>query len=227
MFCNNWQSTCADTLALYPLRCSNRNRERRPELVNFLRSRGYARELDLTAPPPPGGALEGTGSLVFDHVLGCAYLARSERSSEPLAARAAAALGFTRLHAFDAADEAGVPVYHTNVLLSVGTGWAVVCSECVVGEAARAGLEAALARGGREVVRITRSQMAAFCGNVLEVRDGDGLPCVAMSTAAHDAFTGEQRAALLRHTAALLHAPVPTLERVGGGGVRCCIGELF
>jgi hypothetical protein len=116
---------------------------------------------------------------------------------------------------------------HTNVLLSVGTGFAVVCAAAVPDAAQRAALLAALAAGGREVIAISHAQMGAMCGNVLELRDGAGLPVLAMSTRAHDALTDEQRAALRRHTAQLLHARVHTLEDVGGGSVRCCIAELF
>jgi hypothetical protein len=76
-------------------------------------------------------------------------------------------------------------------------------------------------------VEISLAQMDALCGNVLELRGGHGLPVLAMSTQAHDAFTPEQRAAMRRHVAALVHAPIDTLESVGGGGVRCALAELF
>lgn len=69
--------------------------------------------------------------------------------------------------------------------------------------------------------------MEALCGNVLELEDDRGLPVLAMSSQAHDAFTQEQRRKLLRHVAALHHAPIDTLEFIGGGGVRCALGEIF
>ena len=78
-----------------------------------------------------------------------------------------------------------------------------------------------------QVVDITRQQMAALCGNVLELEDGRGLPVLALSTQAHNHFTPEQRTILLRHFAALHHAPIDTLEHIGGGGVRCALAELF
>jgi hypothetical protein len=77
------------------------------------------------------------------------------------------------------------------------------------------------------VVPITSAQMDALCGNVLELQDGNGLPVLAMSSQAYHAFTPEQRALMRRHVADLVHAPIDTLERVGGGGVRCAIAELF
>ena len=111
--------------------------------------------------------------------------------------------------------------------MSVGTGFAVVCDEAVEDAAQRAALLASLRRGGREVIQITRQQMGSMCGNVLELRDAAGLPLLALSQRAHDAFTAEQRAALLRHVLQLLPVRIDTLEEVGGGSVRCCIGELF
>jgi hypothetical protein len=77
------------------------------------------------------------------------------------------------------------------------------------------------------VVEISSDQMDALCGNVLELQGGKGLPVMAMSTQAHNAFTPEQHGVLRRHVADLVHAPIDTLERVGGGGVRCAVGELF
>jgi len=229
-FPNNWFSTCGGALALYPMKNAVRQAERRPELLAFLRSRTGAPqspEVDLTGEERGAAAryLEGTGSLVLDHLRGVAYLARSERSDEALARSAVARLGFSRLLAFDAADEAGRPVYHTNVLLAVATGVAVVCAECIA-DAQRAAVLAELGVD-RHVVCISRGQMSAFCGNILELQDGRGLPVIAMSTQAFNAFTPLQRAELLEHVAELVHAPLDTIERVGGGGVRCCLAELF
>jgi hypothetical protein len=78
-----------------------------------------------------------------------------------------------------------------------------------------------------EVVQISAAQMDALCGNVLEVQGGKGLPVMAMSSQAYHAFTQQQRQVLRRHVAELVHAPIDTLERMGGGGVRCTLAELF
>jgi hypothetical protein len=82
-------------------------------------------------------------------------------------------------------------------------------------------------RATHQVVEISSAQMDALCGNVLEVQGGLGLPLMAMSSKAYHAFTPEQRQVMRRHVADLVHAPIDTLENVGGGGVRCSIAELF
>jgi hypothetical protein len=78
-----------------------------------------------------------------------------------------------------------------------------------------------------QVIEITTEQMGAMCGNILELEDGRGLPVMAMSTQAHNAFTLEQRRDMRKHVAALHHAPLDTIEYIGGGGVRCSLAELF
>jgi hypothetical protein len=111
-------------------------------------------------------------------------------------------------------------------MMAVGTGVAVVCADAVPDAKERRRLLDSLGKR-HEVVQISQAQVDALCGNVLELRGGHGLPVIAMSSQAYNAFTPEQRAAMRRHAAQLVHAPVDTLERVGGGGVRCALAELF
>uniref|UniRef100_A0A7S2Z629 Uncharacterized protein n=1 Tax=Chloropicon laureae TaxID=464258 RepID=A0A7S2Z629_9CHLO len=109
--------------------------------------------------------------------------------------------------------------------MSVGTGVAVICADSVT-EGSGALMDS-LSRT-HEVVAITWPQVQAFAGNILEVVDARGLPAMVMSTQAYRAFTDEQKRVIERHCpGGLHHAPVDTLERIGGGGVRCCIAELF
>ncbi|KAF8071339.1 hypothetical protein HT031_001423 [Scenedesmus sp. PABB004] len=237
VFPNNWFSTHAAgeaaggvrgrTLVLYPMKCPNRAAERRAEVVGVLRQGGYDRVVDMTAHERRDGTFfEGTGVLVLDRVNGVAYVALSERADAGLAEAWASSLGYRELVTFHSCDARGKPVYHTNVMMAIGTDVAVVCAESVADAKERQHLLAKLS-ATHEVVQISSAQMDALCGNVLELRGGRGLPVLAMSTQAHNAFTPEQRAVLRRHVADLVHAPIDTLERVGGGGVRCALAELF
>ena len=79
---------------------------------------------------------------------------------------------------------------------------------------------------GRTPIRITAEQVNGFAGNVLEVRNPNGDTFIAMSSAAHSAFTPEQRDTLSSF-ATLVHAPIPTIEHLGGGSVRCMLAEVF
>ncbi|KAL4856191.1 hypothetical protein ACK3TF_003331 [Chlorella vulgaris] len=236
VFPNNWFSTHPageaaggvkqDTLVFYPMKCPNRQAERRADIKDVLQHWGYNRTLDMSPFESEGQYLEGTGVLVIDRINGVAYVALSERADRRLAQEWVSQLGYKDMVAFTASDAAGNTVYHTNVMMAIGTDVAVVCLESVADEAERRNLQQKLSQT-HTIVDITRAQMAALCGNVLELEDGRGLPVMAMSTQAYNAFTEDQKRVLRRHVAALHHANIDTLERIGGGGVRCTLAEIF
>eukprot|EP00873_Tetraselmis_striata_P017038 jgi/Tetstr1/437302/TSEL_002786.t1 len=237
-FPNNWFSTHAageaaggvkePTLVLYPMKCPNRAAERRKDTTAMLASKGYTRVLDMTGEESSESPayFEGTGVLVNDRINGVAYVALSERAHPRLAQEWADTMGYRELVTFHSTDAGGHPVYHTNVMMAIGTDVAIVCSESVEDEKERNHLLTSL-RKTHEVVDISRAQMESLCGNALEVQDGNRLPAMAMSTQAYNAFTEDQRRTLLRHCASIIHSPIDTLERIGGGGVRCTLGEIF
>ena len=135
-------------------------------------------------------------------------------------------IGYREVVHFRSSDAHGQPIYHTNVMMAVGSDVAVVCLESVRDAKERQRLKAALEKH-HEVLDISIAQVEAMCGNVLELEDGRGLPVMAMSSRAHAAFGKEGRNKLLRHVSELVHAPIDTIERVGGGSVRCSLAELF
>uniref|UniRef100_A0A383VAN1 Amidinotransferase n=1 Tax=Tetradesmus obliquus TaxID=3088 RepID=A0A383VAN1_TETOB len=237
VFPNNWFSThtaveaaggvSRPTQVLYPMKCPNRAAERRPEIIQVLRQAGYERVLDMSGHEKRDKAyFEGTGVLVLDRVNGVAYVALSERADRKLAEAWVHSLGYKELVAFSSSDGRGKPVYHTNVMMAIGTDVAVVCADSVTDPKERQHLLSKLS-ASHEVVQISSAQMDALCGNVLELQGGKGLPVMAMSSQAYHAFKPDQRAVLRRHVAELVHAPIDTLEKVGGGGVRCALAELF
>lgn len=235
-FPNNWFSTHPageaagglkqNTLVLYPMKCPNRAAERRPEIIDVLKARGYNAVYDMSPAEKEGGYFEGTGVLVLDRINGVAYVDISERADEKLAQQWVDRMGYNRLVAFRSTDLRKKPVYHTNVMMAIGTDVAIVCAESVRDDKERRNLLDSL-RKTHEVVEISLQQMDALCGNALELEDGRGLPVMAMSTQAYNAFTPEQRKVMRRHVADIVHAPIDTLENVGGGGVRCTLAELF
>lgn len=227
LFPNNWFSTHSDgTLVLYPMAAVNRRAERRPEFIAALRRElGVRRVLDLTGWEASGKFLEGTGSLVLDRVHRIAYAAESARTDPAVVAAFAEALDY-RPVLFATAPQKGQPVYHTNVVMSLGTNAAVVCLDAIASDSQRDVLVAALRASGRQLVAITCEQMNHFAGNLLELRSQDGQPLWVMSTQAFTALRPDQRQQLATN-AALLHTPLPTIESVGGGSARCLLGELF
>jgi hypothetical protein len=229
VFPNNWVSLHADgTVVLYPMLAPSRRRERRLDLLIELERRGsyrVERLLDLTHHELYGHFLEGTGSVVFDHVTRTAYACRSPRTHVPVLEDLCAEIGYEPV-TFDAADATGVPVYHTNVMLSIGTGYALVCAAAVPVQQHEALFER-LSAGGRSVVSIDSVQMAEFAGNVLELRGAGGARVLAGSRRALDSLSPLQRDALAASVDAFVAVPVPTIERLGGGSVRCMLAEIF
>jgi hypothetical protein len=232
LFPNNWVSFHADgTLVLYPMLSARRRLERRAELVDAACERfGFVprRRFDLSAEEQKGRYLEGTGSLVLDHVAAIAYACRSPRTDESLVREWARLMGFDAV-VFDATDERGQAYYHTNVMMWIGARCAVACLESVAAQD-RARLRSSLAAGGREVIEIDRAAVNAFAGNMLELATWDEAlgdsSVLVMSAAARAALAAPQLQRLSACVDAMLAVPVPTIERVGGGSVRCMVAEV-
>ncbi len=233
LFPNNWISFHADgTVVLYPMQPASRRAERRREVLEAVRQglrHPVSRVLDLSGHEAEGRFLEGTGSLVLDHVQRVAYACISPRTDPGLVEAWCAALGYQPL-CFAATDAAGRPWYHTNVMLSVGTQHALVAAESIEGRD-RARVLAQLDSSGREIIEIDRAAVGEFVGNVLELglwdeAFGDSRLLV-MSARARAALDARDYARLAATVDSLLIVPVPTIERVGGGGVRCMLAEVF
>lgn len=232
-FPNNWISFHADgTVVLYPMLSAARRRERREDIVVAV-SAGLGfevrRTLDLTPYEREGKFLEGTGSLVLDHVERVAYACRSPRTDPTVLEHWGRELGY-EIVSFDATDADGVPLYHTNVLMCIGTHVVVVGAESIApGDRER--VLARLAASRREIVRVGQDAIAAFAGNMLELASWDealgDCSVLVMSASARAALGGDAYARLSGCVDNVLAVPIPTIERVGGGSVRCMLAEVF
>lgn len=227
IFPNNWVSFHHDgTVALYPMLAPNRRLERREEiLAQVVREGGFrvTRTVDFTHYEAEGKYLEGTGSLVLDRVHGVAYACSSARTDLTVLGDFAQQLDYELVN-FDALDAHGRPIYHTNVVMAVGSRFAIVCGESIGEPRQRAAVFTRLTNSGHDIVDITRAQMLEFAGNALELAPPGGRILV-LSNTAHRSFTPAQRAQLEQHVR-LLPVDIPTIETVGGGGVRCMLAEI-
>ena len=228
VFPNNWMSTHADgTMVLYPMATAPRRLERRiDEVRGLLERHGFAvrRVVDLGEHEAHGRYLEGTGSLVLDRRRRRAYANRSHRTDADVIADFDRQLGYSTL-IFEARDPGGRPIYHTNVLLSLGTRLAVLCLDAVAPED-RDALVADIEASGRAIIELTFAQLRRFGCNLLELRKSNGEPVVALSAKALSNLRPEQVSALETLGGELIEADIPTIEAVGGGSVRCMIAEI-
>jgi hypothetical protein len=229
VFPNNWVSFHAEgDVILYPMLAPSRRAEARSDVLDTLASEHglrWPRVHDLRDPAVLGGTLEGTGSLVLDRGLRLAYASLSPRTE------AAAVQAFCRRFGYEAVlfharDANGRLVYHTNVVMTLAERFAVVCLEAVVDTSERRGLMGRLEATGRDVVEISRAQMACFAGNMLELRGERGERLLVASTAAVESLGERTRSRLGAH-ASLVSVPLPTIERLGGGSARCMLVELL
>ena len=228
IFPNNWISFHADgTVVTYPMEAPSRRAERRLAAVAaLLEGVGFKmrRHVDLSGHEVESRFLEGTGSLVFDRPRRRAYASLSSRTDAGVIREFDARLGYSTF-VFSAHDPTGLPIYHTNVVMSLGSRYALVCLDAVA-EADRGRLIEDLEIGGRTVVEVDWEQLLAFACNIIELEDREGRSLVAMSSGAHAGLRTAQRRALERLAGELVHVPVPTIERIAGGGVRCMIADI-
>lgn len=228
IFPNNWFSTHADgRVALYPMAVDNRRRERRPDLLRQVAAQhgfGLTSMVDLSGMESQGQFLEGTGSLVLDRPHRLAYACRSARTHDAAAEAFCETFGY-RSVLFDAHDEAGRPIYHTNVIMSVGPSLAVLASGLIAPGAGLRRVFDALEASGKTLLDLSAEQVREFAGNVLFLEGAAG-PVVAISRRALLSLSRAQRLLLEQHARPVVCA-VETVEHLGGGGIRCMLAELF
>lgn len=227
VFPNNWLTTWPDgRVFVYPMAHASRRIERVPRIIDDLRLTFRVEHvIDLSDSERRGQYLEGTGAIVFDHGQRRAYGCRSPRCDPQLFTQHVLDLGYEPI-LFAAHESHGDPVYHTNVMMGIQRETAVICSEAITDVATRQFVVASLMQGGRRVIELTLAQLDAYCGNLLQLRNRRGETAIIMSQTAHDAFSRKQLACLSEHNQ-LIAVAVPTIQDVGGGGIRCMVAEMF
>lgn len=220
----NWISTHAGRqMVVYPMKDDNRRKEKTPDIVNTLQ-KSYDIALDLSSYESKGQFLESTGSLVMDRVNKTVYAGLSQRTNADLVKIWAKEMGYRPI-IFDTKSHTGKPVYHTDLVMFIGSKVAGICSPCL-GDQDREKVIGTL-KETHEVVEFTFDQLKTFCGNSLEVLGQSGKPLLCMSAVARQSLNAEQEEKFADYFEDYLLADIPTLEIYGGGSARCTIMELF
>ena len=231
LFPNNWISFHENgDVVLYPMFAENRRGERREDVLDILEENGFVINeiMDYTSAESDGFYLEGTGSVVLDRENGKAYCALSPRADEELFIEFCEDFEYSPVifEAFQTVDGQRKLIYHTNVMLSIGDTFAVVCAECIDDKKERKMVLDSLRGDGKEIILITEAQVNSFAGNMLEVRGADDRRYLVMSTSAYQSLTKKQIAQLEEHLT-LLSSSLDTIEACGGGSARCMLAEIF
>ena len=225
VFPNNWISTHHDgRVALFPMYSALRRRERRQDIIEELREHYRVTEvIDYSAFEDDGRSLEGTGSLVFDHFNKIAYVSLSNRSNPKVIQRFADDFSYEPV-TFTSIGSNGQPIYHTNVMMCIGTAFAMVGLGMIQNKTERQEVRACLEKTGKEIVELSTNQIENFAGNAIELHDKDGEKLLVLSSRADRVMTEDQRKRL-RSYARLVPLELPTIE-LGGGSARCMIATI-
>jgi hypothetical protein len=231
IFPNNWISFHSDgRIALYPMFAENRRPERRMDILQLLEEKGFViqEKIDYTPFEKEGQFLEGTGSMVLDRENKTAYAALSERTDQFLFLKFCNDFYFKPcfFRANQTVGEKRLPVYHTNVMMCVGDRYAVVCLTSVDSETDRCQIVHSLLNNKKEIVEITEEQMCRFAGNMLQIENRKGEKFLIMSETAFSSLTKKQINQLTVYNE-IVRIPIPTIEKMGGGSVRCMMAEIF
>lgn len=227
IFPNNWLSTSPEgKLFVYPMYAPGRRLEKRDEVLKMLAKDFVVKDVqDWSEFEAEERFLEGTGSMVMDHGNRLIYAAISERTNLSVLEKFAAANGYQAI-VFLAADKQSRPVYHTNVVMTLGENFCVLCEEAIEEEWELIAVRQLLESTHHTIIPITKEQMHQFAGNMLEVKNKKGENILVLSQNAFNSLRKEQRE-MLEAYARLLPVAVPTIEQVEGGSVRCMMAEVF
>lgn len=225
VFPNNWISFHSKKRAIfYPMRTRSRRVERRADILEIISKEiglQFGSVNTLIAKEEGGQYLEGTGSIVFDYDCDCAYACLSERTHPGVLAELGSILDDFYFHVFEAVDKNGRPIYHTNVMMCIASKYAVICLSAIQDATSREMIVDSLQASDREIIDISLDQVDSFCGNMLEVVSrADKSSKLVMSSTAFAALTSEQKEKLSSFSK-LVPVDVPTIEKYGGGSVRC------
>ncbi|MGM0526051.1 MAG: citrulline utilization hydrolase CtlX [Pseudomonadota bacterium] len=225
VFPNNWFSThSSGELVLYPMYCNNRRKERRSDIIDFLQQKyGYNKLVDLKELERQDLFLEGTGSIVFDHLNKLAYAARSNRMDETALQQLCKQIAYQPI-VFDASSQDGQPVYHTNVLMAVATDFVMASVEMIRNEQQRQMFINTVEQSGKTLIALSEQEIENFAGNTLEL-EAEGQKLLAISDTGYRSLTTENKRQLERFVE-LMPVAVPTLE-LGGGSIRCMLAQVF
>jgi hypothetical protein len=231
LFLNNWVSFHEEgTVGLYPMFSPNRRLERSDDLFDFIEISGFEIDgfVDYTSAEKQGYFLEGTGSMVLDRVHRKAYCALSSRTDEELFVEFCEDFEYTPVvfMAFHTAEGVRTPIHHTNLILSIGAHFAVLCLESIDDKSERKNLLQHIKEDGKELLVISEAQAANFAGNLLQVENAFGQQYTVMSEAAFQSLRSEQIAMVEKHTQ-IIRIPLPTIENYGGRSIGSMLAEVF
>lgn len=227
VFPNNWITTHQDgTMMTYPMYSPNRRLERTQDVTDYLMDNfQIKRDYTLVHYEDENLFLEGTGSMILDRVNKIVYACLSPRTSIEILNKWCVIMEYSKCN-FTAVDRDNVPIYHTNVMMALGSDLAIVCLDSIVDESERNQFVKLMHDTRKVIVDIKYDQMENFAGNMLQLLSRHGDKYMVMSQTAFNSLTEEQKNTISTYCN-ILPIKIDTIEKYGGGSVRCMIAENF
>ena len=220
----NWVLTIENkSMNLFSMLAENRRLEKSESHISFL-NETYKTTIDYSNFEKESIFLEGTSSMVLDRVNKVAYMGLSPRSNKVLAQQWARDCGFELL-TFKTKKYLDQPIYHTDIIMYIGTKVAVICPDSIQPKYRSKVIDKL--KKHHKILKISEDQVLNFCGNGLEVRDTEDNLKLVMSTVAFNSYTSEQKKTLSKYYTKIIHTNLDCIEKYGGGSARCMMTELF
>jgi hypothetical protein len=228
VFPNNWITFHQEGLIItYPMYAPLRRKERRLAIINQILSNGFKASTRnrMEFNEKRNHFIEGTGSIIFDHVNKLAYACLSPRTDEGLLKDVCNMIDYQPV-VFNSTDNNNQQIYHTNVMMAMGETFVVICMASIKSANEKAMLEAKFKETNKEIIDISMEQMNQFAGNMLQIRNKNGETLLVMSQTAYKSLNEKQIAKIKSHTQ-IFNADIDTIETYGGGSARCMMAEIF
>ncbi len=230
IFPNNWV-TFHDKkrIAIYPMYAKNRRLERNENVIKYLENKNLVFDniIDYSSAESDGLFLEGTGSMVLDRLNRKAYCSISERTNEKLVYEFCEDFDYMPIvfKSFHNFNNNRMPIYHTNVMMCIASHYAIICLESIDNKIHKKNIYQSLNDDNKEIIEITEKQLESFSGNMIELVNEKGS-YLFMSETAYKSLNKNQISQIEKFSK-LVYSKVDTIERCGGGSVRCMIAEIF
>ena len=230
IFPNNWISFHQNkTIALYPMFANNRRLERSEDVIVFLEKNNIEinQVVDYSEAEHNDLFLEGTGSMVLDRISNKAYCSLSERTNESLIDEFCNDFKFMPIifNSFHTVDSKRQIIYHTNVMMCLAEKYVIICLDSIDNIEEREKVVQSLEDDNKELIVISENQLSSFAGNMIELK-ADNDSTIIMSQTAYDSLDVIQIKKISTYSK-IISSSVDTIEKCGGGSVRCMIAEVF
>ena len=231
VFPNNWISTHQNgDIVLYPMSAKSRRMERRPEILDFLKNRGFIinNVIDYSFAEQQSQFLEGTGSMVLDRKNKIAYCSISERSNKELFIKFCKDFKYipVSFHSYQDVAKKRLSIYHTNVMMCLAESYCIICLDSIDDQEEKNNVINFIENSEKELIEISENQVEQFAGNMLELINDKMESLLVMSKSAENSLNENQKNIITKYSR-IISSEINIIEVCGGGSARCMIAEIF